>query len=297
MRLDRTFIAIRERGELEILDLAIQVAGQHILPLIQLLFLGALPWMLVDFLLIGWLVYGVSGELNYGHFYWLMFALVVSQAHVGTAMVTYYLGQVMFVEQQSVQQTWQATLKKPWLYWRAHGIWRMVFPLLLTVAIIWLGGESPLMTVSLLLVPAMLVWLLIIRGARPFATEILLLEKTGVKSQSPLRIDFKTRSSSLHGQASAELISRFMMSIPVCAFFFFCFYSICNLLDSVLLLQPTTDFPLKPIYWTVSLWLTVGFAAVFRFLSYIDIRIRQEGWAVELKTRAEGQRLTGEEFP
>ena len=35
----------------------------------------------------------------------------------------------------------------------------------------------------------------------------------------------------------------------------------------------------------------VAFMAVVRFLSYLDLRIRHEGWEVELLMRAEAQRL------
>ena len=38
-------------------------------------------------------------------------------------------------------------------------------------------------------------------------------------------------------------------------------------------------------------WLVAGFFAVVRFLSYLDLRIRREGWEVELLMRAEEARL------
>jgi len=39
------------------------------------------------------------------------------------------------------------------------------------------------------------------------------------------------------------------------------------------------------------MWTTAGYLAVVRFLAYLDLRIRQEGWEVELRMRAEGTRL------
>ena len=39
------------------------------------------------------------------------------------------------------------------------------------------------------------------------------------------------------------------------------------------------------------LWLVGLFVVVFRFLSYLDSRIRLEGWELELRLRAEGQRV------
>ena len=41
----------------------------------------------------------------------------------------------------------------------------------------------------------------------------------------------------------------------------------------------------------MALWLTAGLMTVFRYFSYLDLRIRQEGWAVELRMRAEASKL------
>ena len=38
------------------------------------------------------------------------------------------------------------------------------------------------------------------------------------------------------------------------------------------------------------LWLVLGGFAVVRYLSYLDLRIRREGWEVELLVRAEEAR-------
>ena len=45
-----------------------------------------------------------------------------------------------------------------------------------------------------------------------------------------------------------------------------------------------TIFPL-------SMWIVAGFMTVARFLSYLDLRIRHEGWEVELLLRAEATRM------
>jgi len=47
------------------------------------------------------------------------------------------------------------------------------------------------------------------------------------------------------------------------------------------------------IYFPIAIWLTVGYMAVVRFLGYLDLRIRREGWEVELRLRAEALKLTG----
>ena len=45
------------------------------------------------------------------------------------------------------------------------------------------------------------------------------------------------------------------------------------------------------ILFPLALWLLTAYVAVYRFLSYLDLRIRLEGWEVELKIRAEANRL------
>jgi hypothetical protein len=42
----------------------------------------------------------------------------------------------------------------------------------------------------------------------------------------------------------------------------------------------------------LSMWLVACYFTVVRFLSYLDLRIRTEGWEVELRLRAEAARLT-----
>ena len=44
------------------------------------------------------------------------------------------------------------------------------------------------------------------------------------------------------------------------------------------------------VFLPLAAWLVVGYFAVVRFLCYLDLRIRREGWEVELLLRAEGAR-------
>ena len=59
---------------------------------------------------------------------------------------------------------------------------------------------------------------------------------------------------------------------------------------SALLIMNLDWFKLEVVY-PACLWLVVAFLAVVRFLSYLDLRIRHEGWEVELLMRAEALRL------
>jgi hypothetical protein len=44
-------------------------------------------------------------------------------------------------------------------------------------------------------------------------------------------------------------------------------------------------------FFPISMWIVAGYLTVVRFLSYLDLRIRHEGWEVELRMRAESTRL------
>ena len=46
------------------------------------------------------------------------------------------------------------------------------------------------------------------------------------------------------------------------------------------------------VFVPLAVWLVVGYLTVARFLGYLDLRIRREGWEVELSMRAEKTRLT-----
>jgi hypothetical protein len=293
MKLDHTFIAIRERGILEICDLGLHVVRDHFKPLLILLFAGALPWIIVDWLITYWLVTGVYRFEYTPMYYWLAFLLISSQAQVGTSFVTYYLGQAMFVGRPGIIETVRGALKTSFYFWWVHGILRLVFPILFFAWLTMSGDEDTLVGIGVLLLPMMLGAAWLVRALRPFVSEILMLEKTPIRSSDKNRISFSSRSANLHAAGSSDLLGRAMLTGLFCLPMGFSIFANLVVIDSVLNLQANSEVPLYAFYWIAALWLTAGFAAVIRFLSYVDTRIRQEGWAVELKMRAEGQRILG----
>ncbi len=286
MRFDKTFIAIRERRILEIFDLSMHVIVDHFRPLFWLLVIGATPWALLDYWLVGWLLDSIYPAGNY---YWVMFLLVVSQAQVGTVFMTHYLGQAMFVGRPGVWATVRGVFKTSFYFWWAHGILRLVFPIVLICLASSTGDIDSFIVVNIFLF-GMVALALLVRALRPFVSEILLLERTPIRKKDENQVYFSRRSRSLHG-AGSDLFGRFATSGLFAGLLGFSFFAGFITIDTVLLLQGDSEFSYFPYYWIVSLWIVAGFVAVTRFLSYIDIRIRQEGWAVELRMRAEGQLL------
>ncbi len=88
MQLDTTRIAVRERNLLDTFDLALQVSREFFVPLLVTFFLAAIPLMIVNDLLIGWILSVEYSEAFFyseeagsiWRFWWDMTLLVVIEA-------------------------------------------------------------------------------------------------------------------------------------------------------------------------------------------------------------------------
>ena len=116
------------------------------------------------------------------------------------------------------------------------------------------------------------------------------LEKTPVRKKE-WQVNYGLRSSSLHKAANSQLLGRAflvaLLAVPLtCSV-----AGVLLILDYVFNLYTAGEYLPIVIYVPIAMWLVAGIFAVARFLSYIDVRIRQEGWEVELRLRAEALRL------
>ena len=291
MKLDQTFISIRKRGVSELFDLTLTIVRSHWRALLILLVLGAAPWILLDYLLLWPLMHYGLGDPSRWACSWLMMLMVVSQAQYGTSLITLYLGDAMFVGTPNWKQVALKSFKVSPLFVWLHGFLRMVFPVAGLAWMIDIDQPSDFGMLAGFLIPLAVAVGVAFRTFRPFVSEMILLEKTPWRPKEPTAISFAKRSKALHSHASSELFGRFVMSCLVATPLAITFQSLFIQVDSVLNLSAGYDWTLASYYWIISLWLTAGFVTIFRFLSYIDIRIRQEGWALELKMKAEGQKL------
>lgn len=287
MRFDKTFIAIRDRSILEIFDLSLHVVTDHFRALFWLLLIGIAPWVVLDFWLVGWMIDAEDFQPVY---YWVMLMLVISQAQVGTTFMTYYLGQAMFVGRPGVWATVRGVFRTSSYFLWAHGILRMVLPVVLCCFLLSVDDWDAAVAVGALLIPLLVATGMLVRAFRPFVSEILMLEKTPITGQDETQVHFSQRSAALHG-AAGDLFGRFSTSAFLALPLGFACFSMFVTIDSVLNIRANSEHSNLPYYWVAALWMIAGFICVTRFLSYIDIRIRQEGWAVQLKMRAEGHRL------
>ena len=289
MKFDRTFIAIRERSTADLFDLGLHVTVDHIRPLLWLLLINAAPWILIDLLLLHWMTDpSYSPALN-AAYYWAMIALVISQSQVGTFLITQYLGKAMFVGRPRVREVLRDAFRISPMYWFLQGIPRTVF-ISLAICLTFDGDtEYTIIGVYFFLTLSVVIGL-IVRAFRPYLSAILLLEKTPIRSKSGA-IHLAARSKSLHSFASGDLLGKAMVSLLFGGLLTLAIHSFLVTLDSIMNIRANSEYSLQPYYLVVSLWIVSGYLAVVRFLSYIDLRIRQEGWAVELRVRAEAQRL------
>ena len=291
MRFDRTFIAIRERSTLGILDLALHVVVEHIRPLSILLLINAAPWILINHLLLGQLIY-VEYDTAFSY-YWAMTWLVICQAQLGTFLITQYLGKAMFEGRPKVGELLKGCLKVPFYYLFSQLALRLTGGVLLAALLLQEPGDSELLAIGCTFVFLGSAVGAVIRAVRPFVTEILLLERTPIRAK-PNSIHFSARSRSLHAFASNELVGKAFVTGVMGAALVFAIHCTFVSVDQVMNIRANSESSFQPYYFVASLWIVSGFISVVRFLYYIDLRIRQEGWAVELRMRAEAQRLEQE---
>jgi hypothetical protein len=260
----------------------------HFKALFWLLAIGAAPWLLLDLWLVGWMA---DTDDFVEIYYWIMFLLIVSQAQVGTAFMSHYLGQAMFVGRPGIWKTVKDVFKTNAYFWWSHGAIRMVIPVALCCLLFNQNDWESALLVGLLLIPGLTVIGLGIRAFRPFVSEILLLERTPISKKNDKQVHFQRRSIALHVAGGSDLFGRFSISGIIALPLGFACFAFFVTVDSVLNIGANSDTSYFPYYWIVAQWIVAGFICVARFLSYIDTRIRQEGWAVELRMRAEGQLL------
>lgn len=290
MRLDRTKIAIRERSLFDLLDMALRVLFVYLGPLLLCAIAVVLPLMILNWWLIGWMTeYGDISEGSFRYF-WNMILLVAIQAPLISIFVTPYLGQVMFQDEveprEVVRATWNSTFQLTMSHLLIRGVG-------LGMYIAWAIPNGDEFSTPEFWLIVLAIYALIFRAARPFNNEIILLEKNPFRSKDPNVISAGKRSQTLHGPNSGDLISRWMGCVMIAALL------VISILGTIWFLwgMMTFDWNWGPVMFHVcyplTLWIIATYFSIVRFLSYLDLRIRREGWEVELVMRAAAARMAG----
>ena len=258
MQLDRTSIAIRERGYLDILDLALQVVRRHAGPLLAALAAGVLPFALLNhWLLAGYLQTEFDVPFPAGYCL-LMLLLVFWEIPLATAPATLYLGEAMFHGKADRR--------------RIAGDLRESLPQLLVYQV---------------LLRPVFAW------TRPFLNEVILLERNPMRAANGSARSTSERSKSIHRGGDVDPLGRWLGAVTFGGVLFLALWVSAYLVRAMLLGKWDWELAMVTTWYPLALWTAAGYLAVVRFLSYLDLRIRREGWEVELMMRAEGTRLAG----
>jgi hypothetical protein len=326
VQLDNTRIAVRERGMIDTYDLALHVIRVFAPRLVPALLLGILPLALLnEILLLGvwepleavdWMNPGEASlavvfvplfqSIQLTRYSWLYLVLVFFEAPVATIFAESYLGAAVFKQDKTLWESvkdvfafrhrtsgTRSEVGPFWAFLLCQLLMRGTIVALIIPLLVW-GQEfnwflEGMLPVLLFLPVAAL------RAFRPYINEIIVLEKNPLWSKTaPMTVG--KRSGNLHNSAGAELFGQFLGSALV-AFVLLqvLFWSIWAVYVVMFGEHPGLSLP----YWVpqhilrpLALWSVVAYLGVARFLSYLDLRIRQEGWEVELLVRAEAARLT-----
>ena len=302
MQLDRTRIAIRERGLLDTFDLALHVTRDFAGPLAICALLAIVPLALLNYALIGWMAPAESETLgDAARFIWSMTVLIYLEAPLAAVFIVAYLGPALFLEQRTVRQVAGDVLRFAPQLLLCQGLLRGILPawgLYLLVDRLTFSGFQEIFLVLILLG-----WSTAMRGFRPYINEIILLEKNPLRARTENTITMGKRSMHLHGPYAADLMVRWIGGALLANLLFWLAVVTFAVVQGVLISDwpfvglGTPDFAWRldwfklQVVFPASLWLVVSFLSVVRFLSYLDLRIRHEGWEVELFMRAEALRL------
>lgn len=249
-------VQIRERSFLDLLDLSLVVVRRWPVRLLLAALAGILPMVLFN----EW----VARLPQFQEVYVDAILLPWFEAALATAPLTIVLGGLMFGEILS-----------------AGRVVRILFRSSLKLAVFQVLLRGFLFCIPLLIA--------LIPARMAFLNEVILLEREPWKKISG-------RTAALCSQQGAELFFQWVGQVAFGLVFLLCFWvgtgSIYHALVSTELTwdEPTWSALHGPLF-KVSLWLTISFFGVMRFLTYIDQRIRHEGWEVKLRLQAEGRKL------
>lgn len=301
MQLDQTHIVIRLRTLSEIADLAL-VAIRHYPSSIGIGFaLGALPWAIANTALLAWIPIRESqfgfgdqdASLELFRYVMWMALLILSQTPAAGILTTYYLGQAVFEKRPTWRSVIQECRSHFWSWFWALGIRRLPIPIMVLLLLRW---GQPFDGFFDSFVPFCLFFCIIVpRAGRPFFAEVLMLEQCPWRSKDANAITVRKRMRALHSPMSGELISRLFVVGSVLTVFVIATYYSLAWCRGIALGQWNVDLFAMLVMLPLAIWCLAGVSVIVRLLSYLDTRIRLEGWEVELAVRAEALRQFGDE--
>jgi hypothetical protein len=263
MRLDEVHLAIRPRTLLECLDLSIRVWGRHFPGLSIATIIGVAPMVATQLWLLE--IYAEDSGIPF-----ILLGMV--GAPWVTMPILIYLGQITFSRRFSLRQAIRTAMGALPCFFVYQGIMRF-FCIFVVVL-------SPMIFIGMY-----------------YLSPIVLLER-------PTFNRVWVRRTAMNSRNTGRIISFLVTDVIV---MYAGTYCLGNFLRGLFSLW-TGHFEqgqflgagtvtTESIEWEylLAFWLVMSFLAVFRFITYLDCRIRREGWDVELKLRAEAAHFPNRE--
>jgi hypothetical protein len=251
---DRTLIQIRERSFLDLFDLALVLLRNRPVTLGLAALCGVAPFAVLNV----WVLWDASLPRT------LWVALLFLEAPWATAPLTVVLGDLMFGLKISARRTARRLLFAfPTLFWTQFLVRALLF-----VSIVG--------------------WPLLVSRAA-FLDEVILLERVyGIRA--PRRVHALT-----HGY-EGELILRSIGQVALLLLFALSFSWGAGTIVSTLVGDDLSWYhpglsDVRGRLFEGAVWVAIVHLGVVRFLTYIDRRIRLEGWELELRLKAAGAAL------
>ena len=267
MQLSNIRIAIRERDLLDILDLSLRVVRAHALPLFLAALAGCVPLALFN----AWLLSDKGSRIDFdingpGEYLFQLLLLWFWQMPLAAAPITLLLGQVMFQQQPDARRI-------------AKEFWQSL-PQLVLFQVILRGVLTPLVITALI---PLVGW--------PYMNEVILLERNPLFRRKSQGLSTYRRSKALHSGSTGDFFGRWVASMLAGLGLVLALWLMLWFIRISLWTEQSFDAYMYTLYLPIALWTVASYFTVVRFLSYLDLRIRREGWEIELRLRAEAAKL------
>jgi hypothetical protein len=269
MQFDRMRIAVRERSYLELLDLTMVVIRAHAGAWVMLSLLGILPFAALNY----WLLDATElAKLDYDvesfPFWYIVLYLVLLawEAPLTATFVTLFLGQVMFQDQAD----WRRLRKD------------------FAGSLVQLGVIQVVLRGMLLI---LVIPIFVLYVAAPYMNEVILLERNPLFAGRSHHISTFKRATRLHEFSLGELFGRWLAALCFGFVWVVALWATLRWAREAFTGQLALDEYSYSVLFPAALWFVVAYFNVTRYLSYLDLRIRTEGWEVELLLRAEAAKL------
>lgn len=287
MDLANTEIEIRERTLAQRVDLTFRFLAARWDGIALYAAVGVVPAMCGNAFLL-WLLdpEQIWSEIGWTTTWGMLLYLVWIQSPCVMAPLVLYLGAVLFRQPLRLQTVLRDMRQRVWRQLWVHGVVRTHL-FWLTLACLGYAGHS-----------ADLCWFAIIVGllfagvfsaCRPYVDQIIYLERLPLRMKKGFPANIRQRSRLLHYANGTGLGNEGVIALALSGIVFYATYALLLWGYYWLTFNTVTQQWFHVTLFAVALWLVMVVTTVFRFLGYLDSRIRAEGWELELRVKREAQ--------